>query len=364
MFLYRKTVNDDGDSVTVMASMSPMTVDGLTVGYALIGFDRSIVESAKQQTFRTVGLATLLFALIGSLVSIVLGKRLTRPIHQIIKISSAISAGNYDVRFAKPRNDELGELMNAMNAMTDGLAQKAHVERTFSRYVAPQVAREVLRDTAEPNAVGRSVVASVLFADMVGFTALSESMPADEINTALNEYFGYIAHIVDACGGHIDKYIGDCVMAVFGVPESDPLHAQHAVECATLIQYLVETLNRQRQVQGRVVLTFHIGINSGTMLAGNIGAADRLEYTVMGKEVNIASRLSASAKPGQILLSGATYEAIRKTGRFQCKEHGTITWRGTTHPVMTYSVVLDMAKHRDLIASRLSPLLQRPGSVA
>jgi adenylate cyclase len=364
MFLYSKTVSDDGEPVTVTASMSPMTVDGVTVGYALIGFDRSIVESAKQQTIRTVGLATLLFVLIGSLASIILGKRLTRPIHQIIKISRAISAGNYDVRFTKQRNDELGELMKAMNAMTDGLAEKEHVEKTFSRYVAPQVAREVLRDTAESAAVGRNVIASVLFADIVGFSRLSESLPAGEINTVLNEYFGYIAQIVDACHGHIDKYIGDCVMAVFGVPESDTLHAQHAVECAVLIQYLVATVNKRRKARGQVVLTFHIGINSGAMLAGNIGAADRLEYTVMGKEVNVASRLSAFAKPGQVLLSDATYDAIRKTGPIQCKEHGSTTLRGTAQPLMTYSVLLDMAKHQELIKSRLEPLLHYQAPVS
>jgi len=131
MFLYHRGVNEDGEPVTVMASVSPMILDGITVGYALIGFDRSIVESAKRKTIRTVGLATLLFVLIGSLASIFLGKRLTRPIHEIIETSSAISAGDYDVRFTKQRNDELGQLMNAMNAMTEGLAQKEHVERTF-----------------------------------------------------------------------------------------------------------------------------------------------------------------------------------------------------------------------------------------
>jgi adenylate cyclase len=207
-------------------------------------------------------------------------------------------------------------------------------------------------------------MASVLFADIVDFTALSESMPADEISTVLNEYFGYIAQIVDACHGHVDKYIGDCVMAVFGAPESDTLHAQHAVECAVLIQYLVDTLNRQRKAQGRVVLKFHIGINSGAMLAGNIGTADRLEYTVMGKEVNVAARLSASAEPGQILVSGATYDAIRKTGPIQCKAHGRMTLRGTTQPLTTYSVLLDMAKHQDLIQSRLEPLLHCQESAA
>jgi adenylate cyclase len=357
LFLYSTPANDDGEPMAVMAAVSPMTVDGVSVGYALIGFDRSIVESAKQQTIRTVSLATLLFVLIGSLVSIILGKRLARPIHEIIKISSSVAAGNYDVRFSTLRSDELGDLMRAMNDMTDGLAQKERVEQTFSRYVAPQVAREVLRDPDRPGVVGRTVVASVLFADIGGFTALSESMPADEINALLNEYFGYIAHIVDVCHGHIDKYIGDCVMAVFGVPESDPLHAQHALECAALIQYLVETLNKRRHARGQVVLMFHIGINSGAMLAGNIGAADRMDYTVMGKEVNVAARLSSSAKPGQILLSGATYDAIGKTGPVQCRQHGRITLRGTTQPLMTYSAVLDRAQHEEFIRARLDPLL-------
>ncbi len=364
IFLYDAPRNDDGKYVTVMAAVGPMTVEGVKVGYALIGFDRSIVESAKQQTMRTVSLATLAFVLMGSLISIGLGKRLARPIHEIIKVSSAISTGNYDVRFTKPRNDELGELMKAMNDMTEGLAQKERVEQTFSRYVAPQVAREVLKDPAQAGTGGRPVIASVLFADIGGFTALWESMPADEINALLNEYFGYIARIVDACRGHIDKYIGDCVMAVFGVPETDPLHAQHALECAALIQYLVEILNQRRNARGQAVLRFHIGINSGAMLAGNIGAADRMEYTVMGKEVNVAARLSSSAKPGQILLSDATYEAIRKTGPVQCKQHGRFTLRGTTQPLMTYSAVLDRTKHEDLIRSRLDPLLACQGAAS
>lgn len=357
MFAYGRTVGDSGEPLVVLAAMRPMTVDGVTVGYVLIGFDRSIVEAAKQQTVRTVGFATLLFVLIGSLASIFLGKRLTRPIREIIRTSSAISAGNYDVRFNESRNDELGDLMKAMNAMTDGLAQKEHVEQTFSRYVAPQVAKEILRVTAQPVPAGRDVVASVLFADIVGFTVLSDRMPADEVNAVLNEYFGYIAPMVGACFGHIDKYIGDCVMAVFGAPDPDPRHAQHAVECATLIQYLVETLNHRRQARGQVVLTFHIGINSGAMLAGNIGAADRLEYTVMGREVNVASRLSASAEPGQILLSDATFRAIPKTGPIQCAEHGRVRLRGTEQSLMTYSVVLDKAKHRAFIESRVGQLL-------
>jgi adenylate cyclase len=153
-------------------------------------------------------------------------------------------------------------------------------------------------------------------------------------------------------------------MAVFGAPEPNALHAQRAVECAALIQYLMTRVNTQRAARGQVGVMLHIGINSGPMLAGNIGAADRLEYTVMGKEVNLASRLCSSAEPGQILVSRATYEAIRSAGRFQCKEHGTLTLRGATQPLMAYSVILDASTHTDLIRSRLEPLLRSQGSGA
>ena len=363
-FTFSKTGADDGEPITIKAFLQPMTVDGVTVGYALIGFDRSLVEAAKHQTLRTVGLATLLLVLLGSLASFLLGNRLTRPIHQIIQTSRAISAGNYAGRFTQPRHDELGELMTAMNAMTDGLAEKEHVEQTFSRYVAPQVARAVLRDTAQAPAGGRKVIASVVFADMVGFTALADHLPADELSTLVNEYFGYIAPLVGACHGQIDKYIGDCVMAVFGAPEPDPLHAQHAVECATLLQYLVDTLNHRRTARGQVAVRFHIGINSGAMVAGTIGAADRLEYTVMGTAVNVASRLAASATAGQILLSEGTYQAIPKTGPIQCQEQDSMSLCGTAQPVRTYTVVLDRAKHQDVITARIGQLLNHLDAVS
>jgi adenylate cyclase len=103
---------------------------------------------------------------------------------------------------------------------------------------------------------------------------------------------------------------------------------------------------------------FHIGINSGSMLAGNIGAADRMGYTVMGKEVNVAARLSSSAKAGQILLSDATYDAIPKPGPIQCDPHGPMTLRGAMQPLMTYSVLLDMAKHQHFITSKVGQLFK------
>lgn len=357
-FIYTKAQDIGNAPLVVVGSVSPMTVDGLTLGYALIGFDRSIVESAKQHTIKTVGLITLFFVLVGSLASILVGSRLARPINQIIKISSAISQGDYAFRFDKLRNDELGELMQAMNEMTEGLAQKEHVEKTFSRYVAPIVAKEVLKKNPQASG-GRTLTASVLFADIVGFTTLSESIPADQLNSLLNVYFGYIAHIVDSCTGYIDKYIGDCVMAIFGVPKFDKRHTQNAVDCAVLIQYFVRELNQQRLQQGKLILQFHIGVNSGTMLAGNIGAANRMDYTVMGKEVNTASRLSGSAKAGEVLLSEATYQAVKKAPHLQCQAEEMMVLRGTALPVMTYTARLRETNDANFIKAKLGSLLPK-----
>jgi adenylate cyclase len=354
-YMSRRDINDEPK--VLVALVSPMVIDGLTVGYALISVDHSIMEIAKKQTIQTVGQATLLLIVIGFMASIILGKRLTRPIQQLMKASSEVSAGNYEFRFTNSHNDELGALMQAMNEMTEGLLRKEQVEKTFSRYVAPKVAREVLKNITQTDLGGRHVHASVLFADIVGYTELSERMPPDKVSALLNEYFGYIAQIVHIYQGHIDKYIGDCVMAVFGAPERDVLHAQHAVECAVLIQRLVGELNKRRKAQGLAQLMFHIGINSGAMLAGNIGSADRMEYTVMGKAVIIAARLTSNAGSGRILISKVMYDAIRETGHILCEQHSTITLRGTMQPLSIYSVVDVVGERRRYMKLKLEQVL-------
>jgi adenylate cyclase len=288
---------------------------------------------------------------------------MSRPIHQLVDVSKAIASGNYEFRFTQQRKDELGELMQAMNEMSEELLEKERVEQTFSRYVAPKVAEELLKNSDLSDLGGRYVNASVLFADIVGFTSISENMPPDKVSELLNEYFGYIAEIVHMYQGHIDKYIGDCVMAVFGAPEADVNHAQHAVECAVLIQNMVAVLNEKRREKNLIELMFHIGINSGGMVAGNIGSAERMDYTVMGRAVNIASRLSGTATPGTVLISDATYEAIRKDGHIHCQPSGVITLRGSTQPLATYVVVNIVGQRGHLVKSRLYKILKYPEEV-
>ncbi|WP_303902018.1 adenylate/guanylate cyclase domain-containing protein [Thiohalomonas denitrificans] len=318
------------------AFVAPVRYRDVTAGYALLAFDRSLLERAKTDTITAVSATTLLIVLLGVGTSFYLGGRLTRPIHQLINASRAISEGKYDFRFTGRRNDEIGVLMDAMNSMGEGLLRKEQVEKVFSRYVSPNVAKQVLSELENVEQVqlgGRHVEASVLFADIVGFTSMSEKMTPKEVSHLLNTYFTQIARAVDFCGGHIDKYMGDCAMIVFGVPVHHEDHAFRATACASMIIALTDDLNRRREQKGLPAIHFRVGINSGRMLAGNMGSADRMDYTVVGDAVNMASRLSHAGEPGEIIITGEMVAMQGVAGRILAEKKSTISLRGKEHPV-------------------------------
>jgi adenylate cyclase len=192
------------------------------------------------------------------------------------------------------------------------------------------------------------VEASVLFADIVGFTSMSENMEPQKVSELLNLYFSNIAEAVRFCRGHIDKYMGDCAMIVFGVPEEYEEHPFNAVACSWMIMQMVDVMNRQRIRNGEPAVEFRIGVNSGTMLAGNMGSADRMEYTVVGDAVNLASRLSHAGEPGQVVL---TEEMRRKL-------------RGRKEPVSLYTVMEIEDAFREEIMQEIRKILIRSATVA
>ncbi len=346
----------------MLSFFRPIDFMDVTAGYALITFDIRLRQLAQQETIRTVGGATLLLVLLGFIASFILGRRLTRPIHQLINAGHAITAGDYSVRLNDQRKDELGFLMCAMNEMTEGLRRKEQVEQTFSRYVSPKVAKALLSNMSQVKLGGQHVEASVLFADIVGFTQLSEQLHPEEVNSLLNEYFSIIAQAAHGYGGHVDKYIGDCAMLVFGVPEPDPKHCFQAAVCAITIQKLIKTLNQKRAQQGLVQLHFSIGINSGMMLAGNMGAAERMDYTVVGDVVNTASRLAAVAGADEILISEELNLQLQPQGMV-CTRFKKFRLKGKKAPVLTYHVVGVEVKHQSVVDSTLSAIL-KPGVVS
>lgn len=326
----------------LISYVSPILFRDIVVGYALLTFDHSVMNQAKEDTITMVVSTILLMLLAVTAASLYLGKRLTRPIDQMILASRAFSEGKFDYRITEQRDDELGVLIQSLNLMGEGLLRKEQVEKIFSRYVSPQVAKQAIADletVEELKLGGRHVEASVLFADIVGFTSLSESMSPESVSSLLNLYFSHIAKAVHFCGGHIDKYMGDCAMIVFGVPEEFDDHSFKAMSCAWMLLELIREINKRRRKRQQVVLEFRIGVNSGIMLAGNMGSTERMEYTVVGDSVNLASRLSHAGNPGEAIITEQMLRGKKIETRVATARHGKIQLRGKKEPVSIYHII-------------------------
>lgn len=310
----------------------------LTTGYAMVTLSASLMEAASHKARDTILYATLFMCLLASLAALMMSRRLSRPIHTLMEATQAVGRGDLDVRIADRRNDEIGVLIDSFNSMADGLLIKARVEQMLSRYVSKNVAERILANLDQIRLGSRHVDATVLFVDIVGFTGLAERLQPTEVSDLLNEYFSYISVVCKLYNGVIDKFIGDCAMLVFGAVEDDPEHEFHALASAVLIQKLAARLNIRRQAAGLPRVDFRIGVNSGRMLAGNLGSDERMEYTVVGDAVNLASRLASEAKSGQIIVREELFMNPGLHPRICGAPHKTIAIRGKSSPVTTYNV--------------------------
>lgn len=353
-----KSFDDHSEMVDAISYITPIRFQGLIAGHALVTFSKASMTQAINETVRAIITATILMIILGIITSLIMGKRLSRPIHSLMDASKAIDSGNYNYQIAERRNDEIGFLTGAFNNMAKGLLEKEQVENAFSRFVSSNVAKQIMENLDEIQLGGHRVDASVLFADIVGFTSISEKLTPDEIASLLNEYFTYISMASELYSGTIDKYMGDCAMVVFGVPRDDPEHKFNAIACAVMIQRLVDRLNAIRISEGKLSIHFRIGINSGSMLAGNMGSHDRMQYTVVGETVNLASRLHTVAAKGQIIITEQLFDDKDIKWRIHATRHKSIQLRGITDPVSTYRVNDLSASYRTIMDSQIEEIIR------
>jgi class 3 adenylate cyclase len=198
------------------------------------------------------------------------------------------------------------------------------------------VVEAILKDPLKLRLGGERREVTVLFADVVSFTRLAEQQPPEVIVTLLNELFTFATEIVQRRGGITDKFIGDCVMAVFGTPEQHADDALRAVQAAEDLRRWLDTANRKWRRQFGLELRLAMGLSTGPAVAGNIGSEKRMEYTVIGDAVNVAARLESMAAPGQILLSEAT--KARLPQGYPLKGLGESTVRGRSGTTRIYEV--------------------------
>jgi adenylate cyclase len=218
-------------------------------------------------------------------------------------------------------------------------SQRRMVTNLFGMHVSPAIVADILRRDDPRGTLalhGKRVKATIFYSDIRGFTAMSETMTPEEIYDQLNEYFEEMCKIVFAYGGYVDKFIGDCVMAVFSAPYQTPDDARNAVASAVKQQEKILELAARWKAAGKQEFTVGMGVNTGEVVMGNLGATSRMNYTVIGDNVNVAARLYNVAKGGEIIISETTYAECKDVVEVEPLE--PVTVKGKNRPIAIYNV--------------------------
>jgi class 3 adenylate cyclase len=263
---------------------------------------------------------------------------ISRPAGHLAGRMAAVGEGHLDVHARIDALDTFGALASHFNAMVEGLRQRDMIRETFGRYVTRQIADEILAGRVQLG--GERRTATVLFSDIRGFTRMSEDLSPEEVVAFLNRYLSEMVDSVITHGGVLDKFIGDAVMAVFGVPVGNggvDEDARAAVRCALDMCRRLDTLNDERRADGRPPIEIGIGVHTGELVAGNIGSPQRMQYTVIGDTVNVCSRIEGLTRGLQrrILVSEVT--AALLDGSFLLERLDAMPVRGRNKPVGVFA---------------------------
>lgn len=247
-----------------------------------------------------------------------------------------LGADDYLVKPFNPR--ELMERVRTrlrLKNEADHLRKTQEVVRaTFERYVSSSVVDQLLRDPSQVKLGGNLQEITVMFADLEGFTGISEKTDPEQLLHVLNEYHTMAVSVIRDYGGTVDKFIGDGVMALFNTPLLQADHALRAVRAAWKMQSILTTFHQQFAPLFRMRINF--GIHSGMAVVGNVGAPDLMNYTAVGDTVNLAARLQQMSFEGRILVSSATFERVKDQVVTECI--GTVKIKGRSESVLTYEI--------------------------
>jgi adenylate cyclase len=266
----------------------------------------------------------------GGLMIVVVTRSLTDRLARVRGALSRVQVGDLDVALEVDEGGQLGMLQRGLNEMVAGLRERRHLQELFGRHVGEEVARQALERGTGLGGQQREV--SALFIDVVRSTALAATRPATEVVAMLNDLFGAVVRCAAAEGGWVNKFEGDGALCVFGAPEDQHDHTTRALRAARAMRSAVDALC------GRYAdLDVGIGVSSGLAVAGNVGAEERYEYTVVGDPVNEAARLTEAAKtvPERVLASGGTVRAAGDEGA-GWRPIGALTLRGRTLPTEAF----------------------------
>lgn len=333
-----------------MKELEAASLTQMTDARAAFAADKTMLETI-------VGIFSIISLALAMLLGFCISWAIIRPVRTVDRALALIAGGDFDRKVRVRNQDELGALARNVNAtsgqlstfyaelkvLNDRLQQKVdeqiqQLKRAgdLKRYLSPQLAESILAGTLDVNVTSRRKSLTIFFSDIRGFTPMSEHMEPEELTEFLNQYLSAMTEIVFKHGGTLDKYIGDAIMVFFGDPISYEDHAQRAVLMALEMRVKLSELQRTWWVDQEERLTVGMGISTGYVTVGNIGSPARMEYTVVGNNVNLASRLSNTALPGQILITERTLVHCDKL--VDAVEVDEVELEGVSRPIKIFEI--------------------------
>ncbi len=312
--VFFRELHQDGDGLPQAWHVSLYSLDDLQ-------------KLTAQLTHWMLGLI-LITLLVGVLLATFTSRRLTQPILNLVQATEAVGRGDFDTRVTVASRDEIGRLAASFNDMTAGLALKEKYRNVLDRVTDHDVAERLLHGQLSLGGELREV--SILFCDIRGFTQLTENMDPARVIDFLNEHMTVLNHVIHRHRGVVDKFVGDSLMALFGAPKSYGQDARDAAACA------LDLIAERARLNTQTARAIHIGVGiaTGNVLAGCMGSADRLNYTVLGNRVNLAARLCARAPAGEVLIDGATRAALPDDAEVHTLV--PLTLKGFSHPISVF----------------------------
>ncbi|ATX82269.1 Adenylate cyclase, class 3 [Mariprofundus ferrinatatus] len=282
----------------------------------------------------------LLVVTVGFVISLLIFLRMADEagdsVTELSDAMSKVEEGNLNISLVERTTDEFADIYRRFNRMVNELMERERLRDAFGRYVARELADDVMQNGTSFNS--KEVNASVLFADIRDFTAMSETMSAEEVVAILNEYFSVVEPTIKEEGGWINKFGGDSLLAVFGVLTPQPDHINHAVQAALKMRHALHEFNLTQEAAGKHSLRIGMGLHCGKMVAGSVGSRERMEFTVIGDTVNMASRIEGLNKKWgtDILISEDIAKAME--GSLTVEAMPTTHVHGKSQPIQVYAV--------------------------
>jgi len=323
-----------GSGEHVLNLTRPILYNKKELGEVHVGVSIDFIEKLIHKAQLTIIGITFFIIIFGSGVAVFLGFHFSRPISNLVQATKEIGSGNYQHKIILARNDELGNLSTAFNRMGEELWKNSLMQKSFGKYIGSEVLEMIMANPESVWLKGHRSEATIIFVDIRGFTLYSEVKEPEEIVEKLNQYFEIATQAIQDYGGYVDKFIGDAVLGVFGVPVYHKNHVLRAVRAASDMQ---KAFLEKHDNGNDLLQSVGIGINSGVVVSGNIGSQNRMEYTVIGDSVNLAAHLYRLANPGEIVISKSVYVHLKEVLEVEPLPPQNI--KGKAEPVETFRLL-------------------------